>query len=67
MKKSTEKMVKDMSFTIKVDVTKIPKFTQKGDYENYMNAIRCGNTVHKPKKGKGSYRRHSKYRDKYDY
>lgn len=57
-------MLKDMSFTVKVDVTKIPKFTEKGDYENYMNAIRCGNTIHKPKKGKGSYTRHPKHKNR---
>lgn len=59
---------KDLSFTIKIDVSKIPRFTEKGDFEKYLCAIRCGNTVHKPKKGKGSYVRHPKHKKRlWDY
>lgn len=63
MVKSTKEMLKDMGFTVKVDVSKVHRFTQKGDFENYLKSIRCGNTVHRPKKGKGSYVRHSKHKN----
>jgi|BioPla2DNA2_1021312.scaffolds.fasta_scaffold07333_3 hypothetical protein len=68
MAKSRKQMAKDLSFTLKVDITRVPKFTQKGDFERYLCSIRCGNTVHKAKKGKGSYVRHPKHRNRsWDY
>lgn len=57
-----KKKCKEMSFTTKVNMAKIPLFTEKDDFEKYMNSIRCGNTVHKPKKGKGSYKRNKKHK-----
>lgn len=51
-----------MSIPLKIDQTKIPNFTQVGDYENHMNNIKWGNGVQQPKKGKGSYQRKSKHK-----
>lgn len=62
MSKKKNKLME--AVTIRVDMTKVRMFTEKGDYENYMNGIRCGNTVHRPKKGKGSYIRQPKHRHK---
>lgn len=62
MGKSLKDKTKKLSFTIKPDQTKVRMFTEPGDFERYIGGIRCGNTVHKPKKGKGSYRRHAKHR-----
>lgn len=64
MSKNKKRISKDLSFTLKVDPTKVRLFSQPGDFERYVASIRCGNTVHKPKKGKGSYRRHPKHKKK---
>ena len=62
MSKSTKEKLKDLSFSVKVDPTKVKQFTEKGDFEAYLGSIRCGNTIHKPKKGKGSYSRKPKHK-----
>ena len=54
-------MKKREVLTIKVDVSKVPRFIEKGDYENYVNSIKVGNSIHRPKKGKGSYVRKPKH------
>lgn len=59
---SLKKVKKSFTITIKTDMTKIKQFTEKDDFENYIKSIRCGNSVHKPKKGKGSYTRKTKHK-----
>ena len=53
-----------MKFIIKPN-HKSKKFTEKGDFEAYLQSIRVGNTVHATKKGKGSYRRNEKHKIAY--
>lgn len=47
---------------VKTDYTGLHLFTEPGEFEGYKQSLAWGTGVIKPKKGRGSYTRKSKYK-----